>query len=290
MSNLDPNGLRRRSPNPNSPIPYSPALLSPYIPSQYQWPERHSRHLTEGRTPTIRLVNSTSGNEDDGYGYRYAPRASRTQSDDRHLRASTIASSVANLRRHGTEPRYPSRNEDEREWREREVPPLPLNVIKDPSSRGITNPYSSRPPSLVGGYDDRNQEKSRRYLDSPEAKSIGGRSFVDSLKSLANPFTKHHPHPYPQSIPLSRNSSKESKSSDKSYISSSSRSSTSTIAVPFYPGAYWKNAGTSKESLSSNRGSIVGLPDKFPQRPLERTRERWTSFKIVLMISVFVVS
>ena len=24
-------GLRRRSPNPNSPIPYSPALLSPYL-------------------------------------------------------------------------------------------------------------------------------------------------------------------------------------------------------------------------------------------------------------------
>jgi len=122
-------GLRRRSPKPNSPIPYSPALLSPYInltpqlglgyhdplaryhqsspnPNPKPEPDPDQDPPTPNPHPTIRLVPSSGGPSSPMHPNRYsAPSPERSKSDDTHLRASTISSSVASFRRHGTDPK-----------------------------------------------------------------------------------------------------------------------------------------------------------------------------------------
>lgn len=311
MSTLDPYGLRRRSPNPNSPIPYSPALLSPYIPSTYQWTDPSTRNLTEERTPTIRLVNPREEEED----YRYAPPPIRTRSDDRDVRPSTIASSVSNLRRHGTDPKsYPalspfSNRYDDVEgkrYRERPVPPLPLNVDKSANASSSTKgdrrwERSSRPPSLMGG---------EVYPDSPGKSSVvTGKSLVDSLKSLANPFTTTRGRRHSSTL---SDDMRDGRGSDRNpYLTeyklrastptsfgnrgmerSSSMDSQATLTVPFHPNKFWKGYTGSNVSLNSlgSANGIKGLTDKFPQNGVGKKRDRWTGYKIVLLLSVFVVS
>lgn len=308
---LDPNGLRRRSPNPNSPIPYSPALLSPYIPHlNDRWLEAspdqgRSRYLSEGQTPTIRLVQPT---EASGSTY-YAPQPLRTRSDDQHVRASTIASSVSSLRRHGTDPKsYPStgryRHQDPpdryEEPDEKPVPPLPLNIRREERES------MRRPPSVMSSIDGRSIDSrstnpysaSTRYTASPSASSTPRtttRTMLTSLKSLHNPFTAFKSR---SSRPASPTLSVRSGKSHTSFKSSSSRSSTSTLPIPFYATSFWRaySGGSSTsvdsalmEKMRGSGGVSEKVTDKFPLRQDEGVKERWTGFKVVLLFSVLMV-
>lgn len=309
---LDPNGLRRRSPNPNSPIPYSPALLSPYIPHLHdRWQDANdqhsrSRYFSEGQTPTIRLVQPT---EASGSSH-YAPPPLRTRSDDQHVRASTIASSVSNLRRHGTDPRsYPTtgrfRAEDtpSQEYYERPVPPLPLNIRKtgrvQPNGQST---YLSRGEERLSGASTP-YTTSLSYSASPSAASTPrtGRSVLSSLKSLHNPFASFSK---PKtSRPLSPTSSMRSGRSNKSLRSNSSMSSQATLPVPFYATSFWRaysaDGGGTESALmekikgsGSSSGISEKVTDKFPvpAKGEVEAKERWTGFKVVLLLSVLSVS
>lgn len=311
---LDPNGLRRRSPNPNSPIPYSPALLSPYIPHLHdRWtnPENastedpgRSRYRSEGQTPTIRLVQPPTAQASTTY---YALEPLRTRSDDQHYRASTIASSMSSLRRHGTDPKsYPSNG------RYRELPPsgsldkpvpvLPLNIRKDHRA-STPGPPSTDPkrdvdrPSGRGSMSGRSTPyaATSRYIASP---STPGRSIFSGLKSLHNPFGNKRRPSRPLSPTTSLRSARSARSS-ASWKSGSSRSSTSTLAVPFYTNSFWKGFGNGNGSMDSvmmekmkGSGMSEKITDKFPTTGMTggEKKERWTGFKVVLLFSILSVS
>jgi hypothetical protein len=287
---LDPYGLRRRSPNPNSPIPYSPALLSPYLPQPQEWTSAqarqryHSDSLTPN-TPTIRLVGPSSSASPSSY---YAPPPARTQSDDRHIRSSSNPPS-ASLRRHGTDPSlYPSQGRYKQyessgllhqDRKDVPVPTLPLNIRRD-SSR-YSHPISRSPTTVPSTLPS--------LAASPTFPS--GRSVVESLKSLRNPFGTRIPRPPSPTF------SAKSDYSRRSYTSASSRSSTETLVAPFSKESLWRvysgdalqgtGASVSMEKLL---GSGVGgrITNKFPAKL--HLDEGWTGYKVILLISVLSVS
>jgi hypothetical protein len=283
-------GLRRRSPNPNSPIPYSPALLSPYVhPTSTLGPnsalgyndplERY--HLPSpqpGPTPTIRLVGPNAP-------ISPARLAARSHSDEQHVRQSTVEASTASLRRHGTDPKsYPSLIRDAhlfpRDPRDRPVPPLPLNIRR----HSHLSTYQPPPVHI-------------HHVESPSTASSPlstPRTVVSSLKSLRNPFRRQLTTP---SSPATSSRTMKTTKSNSSLRSSDSRSSTSTLAVAFHPTGFYSKFATDEKGVGQTlKGKDMGLPgelrmtNKFPGKFNKEKKERWTGFKLALLVSVITVS
>ncbi|WRT64298.1 uncharacterized protein IL334_001229 [Kwoniella shivajii] len=250
---FDNPGLRRRSPNPNSPlpqleIPYSPALLSPYIHVNgdgrglglgyndvFDRYHRPSPLVQAGHypSPTIRLIPSSYNQPHSPIqATRHAPPTARSRSND-EIRAISdqTAASIAALRRHRTDPRNYSNGERAargesyestlfpRDSRDRPVPPLPLDIKRTkrgpPSISSSTSTGKETGESTLGPISPVTPYESRPH------------SVMSSLKSLRNPFVR-------------RAGSAASSSPTMSTRSSSSLSSISTLAVPFYPSAFWR--------------------------------------------------
>ncbi|WVQ97567.1 hypothetical protein IAU59_004681 [Kwoniella sp. CBS 9459] len=308
---MDTRGLRRRSPNPNSPlpeleIPYSPALLSPYIqPSSGHGrvaqrsndgaglgftydagAEQAERQGYETSTirPTIRLVTTAGWDTSVDSGY-HAPLPSRSRSSDERG-SSNLEAAVAALRRHRTDPKvstWASRLEKEqaretylfpRDPRDRPVPPLPLNIHT-----------TSRPPSIVSS---RSSNGSRGT-----GESTMGSSLPATPRTSKSGSTRTAPSDKWEASrcgsPTASVQSRRSFFSFRSFDSRSSRSSTSTLPVPFYPSACYKvGAGLKTSDL---RGLDVSekLTAKFPPRREPKKTRRWTWYKVMLLLSTIVV-
>nr|XP_018267188.1 uncharacterized protein I303_01173 [Kwoniella dejecticola CBS 10117]OBR89346.1 hypothetical protein I303_01173 [Kwoniella dejecticola CBS 10117] len=326
-------GLRRRSPNPNSPIPhldidipYSPGLLSPYISTGSQ--SNHGRNLGLGYNdvleryqrpspllaaqdypnPTIRLV--PSANNDYGphspiQGTRHAPKPSRSKSNDEGGSISAeSAESLAALKRHRTDPKSYSNSERASrgkyfestlfpgiDGRDRPVPPLPLDIRK--TRGGPPSIISSRSSgsgrytgeSTIGSSSPRTPRETEARPDNQSRPN----SVLSSLKSLKNPFAFSR---RPPSTAAPSSPALSSRSIISFATSRSSISSTSTLAVPFYPSAFYKDQG--EIGKVSNRDISEKLTDKFPaprhvQDAAKGKRERWTGFKWILLLSVMTV-
>ncbi|WVW82464.1 hypothetical protein I302_104474 [Kwoniella bestiolae CBS 10118] len=314
---FDNPGLRRRSPNPNSPlpqleIPYSPALLSPYINvsgngegrnlglgyndvlESYQRPSP----LVDPREyphPTIRLIPSNSNLPHSPIqATRHAAPTIRSQSNDEIRSVSAeSAASIAALRRHRTDPKCYSNGERAsrgssyestlfpRDSRDRPVPPLPLNIRR--SKGGPPSIISSRSTSTSRGTGESTIGSSSPATPHDNRPN----SVLSSLKSLKNPFFRR-----PPSINAPSSPAMSTRSMTSFATSRSSTSSTSTLAVPFYPSAFWKEGG--KLGNVSSKDVSEKLTNKFPApRPVidaeKGRKERWTGYKWVLLLSVMTV-
>lgn len=312
----DISGLRRRSPNPNSPHldpnegahpiqPYSPSLLSPYaraegitsrLPSRYAQSRRSTSSLSAytpygGTTPSIRLVPSHSESEN-------APTpiiiGARSKSNDIDERTRGEPSSPA-LKRHETEPTYArlqrSTTGDEpyvisRSPTDRPLPPLPHHVRRN--SMGARSMVSSvlTTPSEAGRSDI------SAGVTSIDAASAGtGRRTWKSL--LINPFrdspSRRSAHDSLRSFgPVkmgSRAMSRWSRSVD---------SQDTLIETPYTLGKMAKTASEDtlvEETMKRIRSTEGGdkVLQKIPERLVERGKEGWTSFKVVLLLSVLSV-
>ncbi|WWC66395.1 uncharacterized protein I206_100297 [Kwoniella pini CBS 10737] len=316
-------GLRRRSPNPNSPlphldvdIPYSPALLSPYT----QLPgflnnarnlglgyndvlERYSRpsplmETREHPNPTIRLIPS---NRSDNYSpiqaTRHGPIASRSRSNDEITSNSAdSAESLAALKRHRTDPKSYSNGEraSRSEYfestlfpridsKDRPVPPLPLDIRK--TKGGPPSIISSRTSSSGRGTGESTIGTSSPR--TPRDSDYRPNSVLSSLKSLRNPFSRRTPSSLaPTSPALS------ARSLTSLATSRSTTSSTSTLAVPFYPSAFYKDEG--KFDNLASKDISEKLTNKFPaprrvKEAEKGRRERWTGYKWILLLSVMTI-
>ncbi|WWC99842.1 hypothetical protein V866_006750 [Kwoniella sp. B9012] len=312
---FDNPGLRRRSPNPNSPlpqldIPYSPALLSPYINvsgegrnlglGYYDVLERYQRPspLVDPReypNPTIRLIPS-NGNSPHSpiQATRHAPPTSRSQSNDEIRSVSAeSAASLAALRRHRTDPKSYSNGERAirgsafesslfpRDSRDRPVPPLPLDVKR--SRGGAPSINSSKSTSTARGTGESTMGSSSPATPHDSRPT----SVLSSLMSFKNPFARPS-----QSINTPSSPALSTRSITSFATSRSSISSTSTLAVPFYPSAFWKEGG--RQGNLSSKDVSEKLTDKFPAprkvKEAEKGRkERWTGYKWVLLLSVMTV-
>ncbi|WVQ62034.1 uncharacterized protein L199_000168 [Kwoniella botswanensis] len=314
---FDNPGLRRRSPNPNSPlpqldIPYSPALLSPYINVSGNGDgrnlglgyndvlERYQRAspLVDPRdypNPTIRLIPS-HGNLPNSpiQATRHAPLTSRSQSNDEIRSVSAESAAwLAALRRHRTDPKSYSNGERAsrgsafesslfpRDSRDRPVPPLPLDIKR--SRGGTPSTISSKSTSTARGTGESTMGSSSPATPHDSRPP----SVLSSLKSFKNPFARAS-----QSIKTPSSPALSTRSITSFATSRSSISSASTLAVPFYPSAFWKEGGR-LGNLSSNDVSEK-LTDKFPAprqvKEAEKGRkERWTVYKWVLLLSVMTV-
>ncbi|WWC86403.1 uncharacterized protein L201_001279 [Kwoniella dendrophila CBS 6074] len=345
---FDNAGLRRRSPNPNSPlpqleIPYSPVLLSPYIHvtgnnninnegdgrnlglGYNDVIDRYSRPSPllnprdyPGPNPTIRLIPS-NGNLSHSpiQATRHnisripAPKFSRSKSNDENRSISSeSAASIAALRRNRTDPKSYSNGERAskgdyleygsslfpRDSRDRPVPPLPLDIKRfkggPPSINSSRSSSSGRytGESTLGSFSSATPNSSiQEGINRPN-------SVLSSLKSLRNPFSKSRPHSSAAASINTPSSPAMSTRSITSFATSnssrSSVSSTSTLAVPFYPSAFWKEDG--KLTNVTSRDVSEKLTDKFPAprqvKEAEKGRkERWTGYKWVLLLSVMTV-
>ncbi|KAK8866070.1 hypothetical protein IAR55_001221 [Kwoniella newhampshirensis] len=277
-----------------------------------------SRRDSERRgypNPTIRLVPSSHPrtHPDDStipvhaIRHAHAPPASRSKSNDEARRHSDYdqAAALASLKRHRTDPRsYHSGSRETltrdaylipRDLRERPVPPLPLEIRRSGSG-------SSGPPSIFSS----SSEERTTGQESVGGSSLpttprDGRpnSVLSSLKSLSNPFSQSQTSlDAPASPTLSTRSFVSSTSASTTVTSSSARSTTSTLAVPFYPTAFWKSYG------AEGKGGVlpkVGearvnekLTDKFPAPAPVRAvdtgkKDRWTGYKWILLLSILSV-
>ncbi|OCF54232.1 hypothetical protein L486_08144 [Kwoniella mangroviensis CBS 10435] len=314
---FDNPGLRRRSPNPNSPlphleIPYSPALLSPYINvsgngegknlglGYNEVIERYERASPSMDprgypNPTIRLIPS-NGNLPHSpiQATRHAPLTTRSQSNDEISSVSAeSAASLAALRRHRTDPKSYSNAERvsrgsafesslfPRDSRDRPVPPLPLDIKR--SRGGSPSTISSKSSITARGTGESTMGSSSPATPHDSRPT----SVLSSLKSFKNPFARRS-----QSINTPSSPAPSTRSITSFATSRSSTSSTSTMAVPFYPSAFWKEGG--KLGNLSNKDVSEKLTDKFPAprqvKEAEKGRkERWTGYKWVLLLSVMTV-
>ena len=161
------------------------------------------------------------------------------------------------------------------------MPPLPLNIRRDPER--LSRPLAAHPSPNVRGP---SVQPRTRAVDTPRSIYSAG-SVVSSLKSLHNPFKR-------RSQPASPAMSATSQFSARSSASSSSRSSSSTLAMPFDTGAWWKAQSSGPDSVSMEKLRDSGLSEKitskFPVRGVENHMKRWTGFKMVLLFSVLGVS
>ncbi|OCF33904.1 hypothetical protein I316_04246 [Kwoniella heveanensis BCC8398] len=295
---IDARGLRRRSPNPNSPlpdleIPYSPALLSPYVhtPHQGRFAQRNDDGAGLGFTygdgavqaerqgyavrPTIRLVTTAGAETSLDIA---PPLPSRSRSNDERG-DSNLTAAVAALRRHRTDPKvstWVSGLEKEqvqardtylfpKDPRDRPMPPLPLNLRNTGGPPSIT---SSRGLSCVSrGTGESTMGSS---LPATPRSSRSGRSSDASRCGSPSSSSVH---------------SRRSFFSFRSIDSRSTRSSTSTLAVPFYPSAFYKGTtgGMSGKDVSEK------LTAKFPPRREPKGRRVWTWYKMLLFLSTISV-
>lgn len=303
----DISGLRRRSPNPNSPHlaapdgsrqaqPYSPSLLSPYATAQpsQQLPSRYSplRRSTSstlsaytpfaGATPTIRLQPSYS----DSVAAAPITLDSRSRSDDIDYRRG--ASSSPSLRRHETEPAYPHIERSTISNAEtpylfsrdpnKPVPPLPLKPRRKSTSEGSI--ASSVESTLTTKSDD------SAGATSVDANSSGtGRRTWRSL--LLNPFREGQH----RSLGSLRNFKLGSRA-----MSRWSQSATSDDTLIGEDSRKEKYMGSSEDTLiedtmrrirSTEGGAKIAA--KIPERQIGKGKEGWTSFKIILFLSVLPV-
>jgi len=308
----DISGLRRRSPNPNSPHldpndgrpiqSYSPSLLSPYtraegsdhrLPSRYAPSRRSTSSLFStytpygGATPTIRLVPSHSETDSDP---RPITLNTRSKSNDIDDRVSGLSS--PSLRRHETEPSYARMERSttieepytvSRNSKDRPLPPLPLNPRRKSlgafsmTSSAITTPSEAGQSEISG-------------ISSADAASAGtGRGTWRSL--LVNPF-KDSPdrrsHTFRSFAPIRLGSRAMSR------MSRSAASEDTLIESPYTVGKMAKTASedtlvddTMKRIRSTEGGDKI--LQKIPERLVEKDKEGWTSFKVVLLLSVLTV-
>lgn len=296
-------GLRRRSPNPNSPIPYSPALLSPYEPQVESWdaaPRFGQGHHQHEHAPTIRLVGpSDAGSSRTSY---HAPEPSRSRSDDRDAREPRLVATDASLRRHGTDPKfYPSMGRQlsrgkrstasllsaenspgdfERGFLDKPVPTLPLNI------RRTKTP--SRPPSVVSDH------------TAASSNATASKSVASSRIFFQNPFRRSVPQTRSSSPTLSARSTRSYRSSltrlpEPMSRSASSLSTTSTLLGPHYETAGWDKF----EKVNSSEATLVdklkstGVGEKLTYKVPPRRdggSQPWPKLKWTLLLSVLLVS
>lgn len=314
----DAQGLRRRSPNPNAdsphldapdatatPIPYSPGLLSPYA-------HRDNHAFSSARSPasvytpfvgtapTIRLIPArrTTGDEPSPIA-----RSRSDDVDDRHPQDA-----VSSLKRRTTDPSYTTLRRGQaddatymlsRPNLDKPVPPIPPDAHprRHDSVRSRNESENGRqaPPS---------------ELDSMDGASAGtGRKTWSSL--LVNPF-KAVRGPGQMSGRMHRDHSTSTSSTSSSRglrplhllappmsRKTSSMSSLATI-VDTDDGAMslTKIQSTSSASSTAIDSKILELvrsaggdkiTAKFPERN-EAEDQEWTSFKMVLLLSVLTVS
>jgi len=312
----DISGLRRRSPNPNSPHlgpndgarptqSYSPSLLSPYaraegsfrLPNRYSPSRRSTSSLNSGytpygaNTPTIRLVPSHTDSEGAPTPITLTTRSKSNDLDDRTPRTQPTSPA---LRRHDTEPAY-SRMERSgtaeepylfsRNRRDRPVPSL--NVRRQSigaqsfTSSVVTTPSEAGKSDISAG------------ATSVDAASAGtGRRTWKSL--LINPFRDS---PTRRSVRDSFRSSGPVRLGSRamSRLSHSGASDDTLIETPY---TLEKMAKTSSEDtlvdetmkrIRSTEGGDKILA-KIPERLVEKGKEGWTNFKVVLLLSVLTVS
>jgi hypothetical protein len=314
----DISGLRRRSPNPNSPHlgpndgarptqSYSPSLLSPYaraegshrLPNRYSPSRRSTSSLNSAytpygaNTPTIRLVPSHTDSESAPTPITLTTRSKSNDLDDRSPRIQPASPA---LRRHETEPAYArmerSGTAEEpylftRNPRDRPVPPIPLNVRRQSigaqsiTSSVVTTPSEAGRSDISAG------------ATSVDAASAGtGRRTWKSL--LINPFRDS---PSRRSMRDSFRSSGPVRLGSRA-MSRLSRSAASDDTLIETPYTLEKMAKTSSEDtlvdetmkrIRSTEGGDKILA-KIPERLVEKGKEGWTSFKVVLLLSVLTVS
>jgi hypothetical protein len=312
----DISGLRRRSPNPDSPhldpndgrpvASYSPSLLSPYaraeganhrLPSRYAPSRRSTSSLFStytpygANTPTIRLVPSHS--ETDSAPTPITLNA-RSKSNDIDDRISGLSS--PSLRRHETEPSYArmerSTTVEEpytitRSSKDRPLPPLPLNPRRTSigahsiTSSVVTTPSEAGRSEISG-------------VSSVDATSAGtGRKTWKSL--LVNPF-KDSPgrrsHSFRSFAPIRLGSRAMSRMSRR--MSRSTASDDTLIESPYTLDKMAKTASEDTlvdETMKRIRSTEGGdkILQKIPERLVEKGKEGWSSFKVVLLLSVLTV-
>lgn len=75
-----------------------------------------------------------------------------------------------------------------------------------------------------------------------------------------------------------------------------SRSSTSTLPVPFYPTSFWNAFGSEEkgagEKVRGKGAELCGelrMTNKFPGKFEKDKKERWTGFKWALLVSIVTV-
>lgn len=318
---LTSDGLRKRSPNPNlSPHlddpdrdlrqtaqPYSPGLLSPYAQDDSQGQSANYSPFAErspvtahtpfgGITPTIRLIPTSSRSNSDTSPIPPTLN-SRSRSDDRQFAGSPASVLTADLHRHATEPPYSHLDRGEpreaflfsRHPNDKPVPPLPLHIRRESSLRSIESRISIGKSELDN--DDR---------ESADAASAGtGRRTWSSL--LVNPFKQHRD---PERTASNGSSSKLRRLQALSRPMLRSSSSASTNATlpdsdPVDVNPYKKAAALEKTISATSIDSEIlervrsaggdKITAKFPER-VETEDKAWTSFKIVLLMSVLTVS
>lgn len=323
-------GLRKRSPNPNlSPHldepdrnrehrqtsqPYSPGLLSPYAQddslgqsaSYSPYPERSpvtAYAPLGGITPTIRLIPTFSSRSPSDASPDPLPNLnSRSRSDDRYQAGSPASVVTAELHRHATEPAYSNLDRGQtrepflfsRDPYDKPVPPLPLQIRREPSLRSI----DSRSSIGKSEYNERGEQDDRESVDAASAGT--GRRTWSSLS--INPFKHYHPSPERQDSSGSTGRFRRLQALSKPMLRSTSSASTSTTNPDFDNGddnPYKKAAALEKTiSATSITSEILErvrkaggdkITAKFPER-VETIDEAWTSFKIVLLMSVLTVS
>lgn len=318
----DIGGLRRRSPNPNSPDledarspsfrPFSAFIPSPDLCDDTQGlsasfspnPARSPASVYtpwQGATPTIRLVPSSSQGGSD-QPPTPIPLDSRSRSDDHdaHPHDHTASSPAASLHRHVTDPNYsylrrsgvdhdqPQPFIITRDRRDKPFPPVPLIPRRTGSVDG----------SLV-----ESEDLAKSEVDSVEVASAGtGRRTWSSL--LVNPFktlpigrersttsrpTRWRPHnllsrPMRQSPTVAPSGPFSVRSVDtnpyRSYLVDRDRDHDRPLSI---------SAGL-KDKMKKRFVGTGGdkLTAKFPERT-EAEDTEWTSFKIVLLLSVLSV-
>jgi hypothetical protein len=319
----DISGLRRRSPNPNSPHlagpegsrsaqPYSPSLLSPYataeapqrLPSRYS-PWRRSTASTSasytpygGATPTIRLVPSYTDSDAAPTPITLDSRSRSNDVDNRPLRG---ALSSPSLRRHETEPSYPhlerstvSETEEpylfSRDPKHKPMPPLPLRPRRKSTSEGSI--ASSVESTVSAKSDDTNGAASVDAISSGT-----GRRTWKSL--LLNPFRENQSRP---AVGRSLGSLRQLNLGSRA-MSRFSRSATSDdtligdnrsmmeekhIALERASSEDTLIGDTMKRIRSAEGGAKIAA--KIPERQIGKSKKGWTSFKTILILSVLTVS
>ena len=308
----DISGLRRRSPNPDSPHldpndsarpiqPYSPSLLSPYtraegstqrLPSRYAPPRRSTSSLFStyapygGTTPTIRLVPSRS---EIPTPITLAPRSKSNDIDERSRDEPTSPA----LRRHETEPAYVRMERSStvetlhlntRNTQDRPLPPLPLHVRRNSvSGQSISS-------SILTTSSDAGRSELSAGISIDAASAGTGRRTWKSL--LVNPFRdapRRSLHDSFRSFGPVRIGSRA--------MSRLSRSTTSADSLIETTYRLEKMARTTSEdtlvdkTLQRIRSTEDGdkILQKIPERLVEKGKEGWTSFKVVLFLSVLTV-
>jgi hypothetical protein len=90
----------------------------------------------------------------------------------------------------------------------------------------------------------------------------------------------------------------KSSKSDNSVKTFNSRSSSSTLPVPFYATSFWNAFGSDEKGAGEKVRSKSGIElsgelrmtNKFPGKFEKDKKERWTGFKWALLVSIITVS